>query len=258
MTKWLFTIAAILILGGVSFGQDQENDETKTGAGDFADRFFIAATSSTYLDIATSKVDMVERPFVEPDPITGNPVYVYKRVPYQTISWSIVSFGLEPRYNIREVNKNLALAVSMPISFGLGITQAENNDVGGTEGLGAIQVPLLLKLYAGNHSTLDATKDFGFSFGGGFEYNKVGLIDMSDESDSYQQEGWLLPVGTFGFHFWRGVYPFEINVKIGVGQFQEYSIDQYGSELLDDFNRPTTKRSRSSSFKITFVSLLNY
>lgn len=258
MCKASQVFAVLLCLSFSGYGQESMiTGGTKSASK--SERFFIAVTSSTYLDIVTSKVEMVPTfTGYDFDPISGQSVPRYDNVPYQSRCWSIVSIGLEPRYNLYEMDDNSALAVSVPISFGLGMTNPANFEVRGMEGIGSMQIPLLLKLYVGNHSTFNTKKDFGISIGGGFEYNKVGLIDVSGDPEPVNNKGWIMPVGTMGIHFWRGIYPFEINVKYGVSSFQEYSVDGDGNPIQNEAGAYISRKARASSFKITFVSLMNY
>lgn len=262
MTRSLIILTSIfLLIGGNVFAQSEIRNPGDNGTSkkSFEDRFFIAATTSTYLDIATSPVSIINTVVgYDPDPNTGNPIPRYSEVPYQSTSWSIFSFGFEPRYNLMEMDKNTALAVSAPMSFGFGQTVPANADVRGAEGIGAFQLPVLLKLYVGNQATYDTEKDFGISIGGGLEYNRIGLISMGTPDQNAPNKGWVHPVATLGFHFWRGLSPMELNLKYGAGGFVQYDTDLNGNPITNDGGILTTRQGRSSSFKLSFVYLLNY
>lgn len=243
------SIFALLLLAGVA-AKAQNN----TPDSDFRDRFFLGVNTSYYLDIVTTPLRITTSP-------TGNEIYdtatnqFYPEVadlPNQTTYITFFSFGLEPRYNIKEFTENLALAVSAPASVGFGVAEPANEDVKGVTGYGSFQIPVLVKLYLGSGSTYESNEDFGISAGGGFELNKVALINNSGEDPS-TAKAWIMPTVSGGIHFWRGSSPMEVNVKYGFGRLQEYSVDRYNRRLLSG-----SRTTRASSFKLSFTYLLNY
>ena len=230
--------------------------QTTVKAQDAKDRFFMAFHSSTYLDFVSSPLSF-ERVWTGNIDVNGEKIFA--DVPVQTFNLNIFSFGIEPRYNIREFDDNSAFAISAPLSLGLGQSGPMNNKVLGISGIGSFQLPILAKLYIGSGSTYKSERDFGISFGGGLEYNKVGLLRMEEISNTTpDNKGWLLPVATLGVHFWRGYNPMEINIKYGAGRVKEYYHDQYGNELRDDQNRLTQGQAKAYSFRVSISYLLNY
>jgi hypothetical protein len=220
-----------------------------------SDNFFISFSSSLYLDIVKTPLGAVKT-FVGTNP-DGSKAYAY--VPSQSTQFSSYSFGLEPRYNINKINDDAALAVSIPFSFGIGYANPSNIFVRGLTGIGSIQIPILVKLYYGNSSTYETEKDFGVSFGGGMEYNQVGLFGGSiDDKEDGVTGGFLLPVVTLGVHFWRGNSPFEVNLKYGTTKSETYRIDSNGQPLINDAGDPISRTAKGSSFKLSFLYLLNY
>lgn len=227
----------------------------KVSAQDFMDRYFMAFHSSTYLDFVSSPLRF--EPTWTGIDVEGNEIFV--DAPVQTANFNIFSFGVEPRYNVREFDENSALAVTIPLSIGLGQSSPISNKTLGVSGIGSIQIPLMAKLYIGSGSTYKSEKDFGVSFGGGLEFNKVGLLRMGEAtSGATANKGWILPVASLGVHFWRGYNPMEINIKYGTGNTQEYFRDKFGNELTDDLGRVTSGKAKSSSFRLSVSYLLNY
>jgi hypothetical protein len=223
---------------------------------DLNDRFFMAFHSSTYLDFVSSPL-RTELTWSGNVDVNGNRIFV--DAPVQSFNLNIFSFGIEPRFNIREFDDNSALAISAPISLGLGQSGPINNQVLGVSGIGAFQLPILAKLYMGSGSTYKSEKDFGISFGGGLEFNKIGILRMEEVTSSMPaNRGWVIPVATLGVHFWRGYNPMEINIKYGAGKIKEYYFDQFGNELTDDQGRVTQGEAKAYSFRLSISYLLNY
>ena len=141
--KKLALIFLSLILGMMSsYGQDE----------DFDDNFFLSMHSSFYFDYIWTplKVEYAPTGNVKPDPDNPNStIPVYAEIPFQSFTNNLVSFGLEPRYNIRKLDDNSALAISSPISIGIGqVTAPPYSDfsVGSIEGFGSIQIPVYATL----------------------------------------------------------------------------------------------------------------
>jgi hypothetical protein len=228
---------------------------------DWEKNFYLSLSTATYLDVVRSPLRMVNVvtgyiPDIN-DPDINIPIW--KEVPYQTVSWALFSIGLEPRINLKTFNENQAFAVSMPISIGVAQSAPARDDIRGTEGFGSFQIPLLAKMYFGHGSTYESEKDYGVSFGAGVEYNKVALLpNKFDEETSEGNKGWIMPVFSLGIHFWRMSNPVEINLKYGAGTPKEYFVDGYGEALRDASQNLTSRTARSSTFKLSFVYLINY
>lgn len=242
----------LLISGYTALAQEEEKR--------WEDNLYIGFTSSTYLDIVKSPLTFAER-IVGNDPDPNNPDNViprYRKVPYQSMIWNLFSIGIEPRYNLKEISDDAALAVSIPFSFGIGSSLPVMEDIGGFEGFGSIQAPLMLKYYMGNGSTYKSEKAYGVSFGAGIEYNKIGVFGVPSLDESATNKAFVLPVASLGMTMWRNNTPFEINLKYGHGRLEEYDVDFNGNPLLNQGGFPVSRITRSSSFKVTFVRLMNF
>jgi len=228
---------------------------------DFSDRFFMSFNTSTYTDFVKTPlrtVSAVVSTNPNPDDPFGPGLPVTADVPYQSWGWSLFSLGLEPRFNVYEMNKDAAVAISVPFSFGMYQVVPASSDVGGNEAFGGIQIPVIAKLYLGSSSTYDSEKDFGISLGFGMEYNKLGLVNVNGGSKNEGDNGWLMPVSSLGIHFWRGSMPMEINLKYGFGPSTDYFVNKFGDPLKDEFGNLTRSSAKASSIKLTFGYLLNY
>lgn len=250
--KKIVIISLFQIIGLFAFAQEEK---TK-----WEDNFYIGFSSSTYLDIVKSPLTFADRIVGnDPDPNDPNKVIPrYRKVPYQSMIWNLFSIGIEPRYNIKVVSNDAALAVSIPFSLGIGSSTAAMEDIGGIEGFGSFQAPLMLKYYMGNGSTYNCEKEYGISFGAGIEYNKVGMLGVPNMDDNAPNRGFVLPVASLGMTMWRNNMPFEINLKYGHGSIEEYDVDFNGNPLTNAGGFPVSRKTRSSSFKVTFVRLVNF
>lgn len=220
---------------------------------DLKSRFFLGLASSQFIDYTTSPLQIVqEQTGVDPNPADpDNPFPRYEDVPYQSASWSMLSVGLEPRFNVYEVSDDLAFAMSVPLSLGIGQSGASNDDVSGASGFGSFQADVLAKVYFGSGSTYSSESDFGVSLGGGIEYNKLALINQGNFEQKQYNKGWVMPVVSGSVHFWRGSSPLEVNLKYGFGEPRSYSRDKFGSSIA-------TRTTNAFSFKLSFIYLVNY
>ena len=239
-----------------SYGQEE----------DFNDNFFLSMHSSFYFDYIWTPLQVEYAPTgnVKPDPNNpNNTIPVYAEIPFQSFTNNLVSFGLEPRYTIRKLDDNSALAISSPISIGIGqVTAPPYSDfsVGSIEGFGSIQIPLYAKLYIGSGSTYESEKDFGISMGVGLEFNKVGLVRFDQTQTDYRgKTAFVIPVASLGFHFWRGFSPVEVNIKYGETSATYFSFDRNGDSIQDATNGKFTQaQGKGRVIRISMSQILNY
>lgn len=252
-----FVVCLALVIANLSFAQKGEITKKPDP---WEENFFLAFNTTSYLDVIKSplrEVQVVVGNDIDPnDPNKVIPRYA--KVPSQSATINFFSMGIEPRYNFKRINDDAAFAFSIPMSIGIGATSSVDESVLGTNGFGSIQIPMMLKFYLGNGSTYKSEKDYGISVGGGLEYNKLGLLNISGETEVVENKGFALGVASFGIHFWRNNSPVEINLKYGHGAYVEYDSDKYGNPLKDEFGNLISRNARSSSFRISFVTLLNY
>lgn len=251
MKKQLVLILSLLVLGSPTYAQEN----------DYNDDFFMAFHFTSYFDFIWSKLEVENAPTGNTIIVDGQEVAEYQDIPFQSFVNNVFSFGFEPRYNFHKIDDNSAFAVSSPISLGFGqvFSPPMGITVGSVEGFGSIQIPLLAKYYVGSGSTYDCDKDYGLSFGVGFEYNKVGLIrlDNTDIAGNYNK-GFVLPVASLGVHFWRGYSPVELNIKYGHGKITEFYYDKYGAAIRDNANNIISGKSRARVLRASVSYLLNY
>lgn len=224
------------------------------------DNFFLSFHSTVYFDVIWSKLYVENAPTGNIIIVDGKEVPEYKEIPFQSFTYNIFSFGLEPRYNIKTFDENSALAISSPISLGLGQVTAppSDNAIGSIEGFGSLQIPLFAKLYVGSGSTYDCEKDYGVSFGFGFEYNKLGLIRLDGgEPAGPLNKGFVIPAASLGIHFWRGINPVEVNIKYAEGASKEYHFDKYGDPIMSSSGL-SSGVGKARSFRMSISYILNY
>ncbi|MFY0643308.1 MAG: hypothetical protein JXR19_02460 [Bacteroidia bacterium] len=220
----------------------------------FKDKFFIGFVSSYYIDFVSSPLSLIDVSRMIDDGAGGFIQTTDTAVPFQSRFLSFVSIGVEPRYNLLEFEDNMALALAMPATIGLGQSFEQNDDVLGARGFGNFQVPLMLKFYLGTNATYRSTDNFGFSAGAGFELNKVALVSTDDiQAIKDANKAWIMPVFSASLHFWRGNSPIEINFKYGRGELRSYNTNYTGFPLQDG-----ERFTRANSIKLSFIYLLNY
>lgn len=249
---FLFTIAVFIASGLMA---QEDGSETKTSSDKNAQKFFIAFSTSTYTDVIISPIKFHRTATGNTDP-QGNPTFA--DIPFQSMQYNIISLGLEPRYNLKEFDENTSLTLAAPVSFGIGVTApVDDLSVKGSSGFGSFQVPVMVKLFRGNGSTYQTVKDFGFNIGAGMEFNKIGLINLSGETDRFNKP-FVFPCVTAGVLFMRGDSPLEINFKYGFGTFRTQEVNGQGDPLLDNNGLPYQRRARGQSIKLSFTYLMNY
>ena len=253
-----FTLLFSIFLG---FGQvydnedDEENKEydTKSDFFDYKKRLYLGLNNSFYVDFITSPVGTFQIEYAEP----GGGVR-YEDAAVQSRYLSYFTIGIEPRYNLVDFKKNLALAMSAQIAAGFGSTYAASEYAASAEGFGNFQIPVMLRLYYGASATQAAQDDFGVNIGAGYELNKIGVLNFGENRNRDKnsdapppQQAWIMPAVALGVHFYRGSSPMEVNLKYGFGPIQNQEIDNFGNPI------PGRRTTRANSIKLSFTYLLD-
>lgn len=246
-----FTLLLSIFLG---FGQvydnedDEENKEydTKSDFFDYKKRLYLGLNNSFYVDFITSPVGTFQIEYAEP----GGGVR-YEDAAVQSRYLSYFTIGIEPRYNLVDFKKNLALAVSAQIAAGFGSTYAASEYAASAEGFGNFQIPVMLRLYYGASATHAAQDDFGVNIGAGYELNKIGVLNFGEDRNPDLNRAWIMPTVALGVHFYRGSSPMEVNLKYGFGPIQNQKIDNFGQPILG------RRKTRANSIKLSFTYLLD-
>ena len=199
-----FTLLLSIFLG---FGQvydnedDEENKEydTKSDFFDYKKRLYLGLNNSFYVDFITSPVGTFQIEYAEP----GGGVR-YEDAAVQSRYLSYFTIGIEPRYNLVDFKKNLALAMSAQIAAGFGSTYAASEYAASAEGFGNFQIPVMLRLYYGASATQAAQDDFGVNIGAGYELNKIGVLNFGENKNPDKNRAWIMPAVALGVHFYRG------------------------------------------------------
>jgi hypothetical protein len=256
MKKLLVFACAVLVLNSNLFAQYEEIESpAPVEKSDFKKNFYLALSTSTYMDMLVTPLRYYYTATGNTDAL-GNPTYA--NIPFQSMQYNIVTLGLEPRYNLKDFNEDMALAITAPVSFGIGVTgPVDDTKVKGTNGFGSIQVPIMMRIYTGNGSTYSTMKNFGFNFGGGIEFNKIGLINFTGESNQFNK-AFVLPVLTAGVTFMRGDSPMEVNFKYGFGPMKNQDVNNQGDPLTDNTGIPYRRTTRGQTLKLSFIYLMNY
>ena len=107
MRRFWIVLSVLMIASGIKAqSQIREN-------------LFFGLVSSFYIDFISSPVQFVDNSRLIGDSIRTPDTMV----PYQTRYLSFFSIGIEPRYNLFELGDNFSVAISSPITFGLGQAQ---------------------------------------------------------------------------------------------------------------------------------------
>lgn len=248
--KRFLALISLVAIALISFAQKSNESDQNS----IKDKLFIGFVTSYYLDFVSSPLKIIDMSRQLPDGSGGFIQTPDTAVPFQTRYISFISLGFEPRLNILEFDKEMALGIAMPITIGFGQAFPHNQDVAGAKGFGNIQVPILARMYFGTNSTYESTSELGISAGAGFEYNKLAIINTDgDNRIKDANRGWIMPTFSASVHFWRGSSPLEVNFKYGVGNIGSYRTNSQGSPLPDG-----ERITRANSIKLSLNYLLDY
>ncbi len=258
MTKTI--LLSLFLLGFFQVSAQTEQDSTNTGydliysTKPVRGERFINRTSHFYFpvsffsDITTSPMEMHHAPTGEVDS-EGNEVY--DNLPFQHLQWNLVTVGLGYRFNLKEINENLAFAIRGDVNLGLGgNSEVYGND--STQIYFSIQAPILFQYYFGNTATFQSNKTRGFTVGLGVEINKLGL--GADESIYPNNQSFIQPCGSLGFTYVKenkrgNQVSREFNIKGGMGPVTRTNVDGQGQPLTDK----SQQTARSFSIKLSVL-----
>ncbi len=140
-----------------------------------------------------------------------------------------LNFGLGPKIWVGGNNFSIAFEAVANIGlFGL--------DLNDFKGLGMASFPLMAHLNFGGTSGLDKEGKFGFTIGGGIQYNKTELFFQSGGSKELGVERDLFPtyIGEVGYGF--GMSGFVLNPYIRFGYHPDNSANSFNLGVRFDFN----------------------
>ncbi len=242
----LFSILFFLVLENLASDAGRKNSGAK----------FIPKRNCIFFSVSFSPLsELVISPIRFYDTPTGTDVWgkpYSASIPYQAYQYNIVSVGLEPRVNLMEFGNNEAIAITAPVSFGIGTSaNAKPAFVKGSPGFGSIQVPLIAKLFFGCGATRLSKKKFGTCFGAGFEFNQIGINKTVGER--HTNKPFYLPCLTTGIIFKKSKRWLEINFKYGFGRRVTQEIDADGEGIMDNDGNTSQRNSRARSIKFTLL-----
>lgn len=180
-------------------------------------------------EFTTENIDGVEYNFYHQDQGTG-----------------IVSISLNYRYNLLEAGDEFAIGLNAQPLLGISIFAQ-------SEGVGHFNLPLFASLDFGAGSTYNSTANLGGFIGAGFEYYNAPVFGsgiVGPEGDDFETDNsWTQPMVSGGIRYWgkKGNHCREISIKYGWGK-------DIGSKYEDE----SFEFKRSNTFRLAFVTFLNY
>jgi hypothetical protein len=174
----------------------------------------------------------------------------YNRV----VGLSYFTFIYHYRYNINEMNENMALSVGTFPSIGL--AQMTSSD--GTAiplGYGCFNLPVMAGLEFGAAATQTSNQPVGFFMGAGYEFNAAPLVYTHTKDNRYIKTKWVNPCVSIGFRYERNM-SFgslqELNLKVGMGLTT--------TELKEPNNMGNAYFTipRTFTFRLSYLTYLNY
>ena len=160
---------------------------------------------------------------------------------YTNVSYSMLTLGLEMKYNLVEFSPESALSISTGPSFGA-------MNMGGSDmtSFGNLKVPVYVQYDFGTLSTYGAVSKFGFGIGAGYEYNVLGVFT---DTESVQMSTFSL---RGGFRYYNNAYAArEIAVKFGFPTKVEY-------EEFEIIEEPKTYEHNVTTVQLSFILYWNY
>ena len=215
---------------------------------DWKARLHTGISNSFFIDYITSPLGYIDVDYTDPN----SQVKYTQEGAIQTSYISQYTIGFVPRYNLFQLKKNMALAVSAPLAIGFGNASPSTPNVLGSNAFGNFQLPLLFSFFYGAESTFDAEDRVGFNLGCGLEFNKIGVVHLGTiHQDNMLNRAWFMPTVSGGIQFYKGRSSVEVNIKYGFGKIQDQLVDQYGNRLSGG-----RRLTRASSLKLSAIYFL--
>lgn len=171
---------------------------------------------------------------------------------YQHLQLNYTTLLGNGRMNIVPLGSSSSISIAAVPSIGFGMAY-EVFDGGSWYSLGA-SIPAFIEFNYGNASQYNATQDFGFVLGVGYEYNIYPLIaypvsETHLEVQEFQKQ-WKQPVFELGLRYYnKKNRAKEINFKLGYG-------DKGKDFIIFGGNTETSKQAMS--FRVSFIRFFNY
>ncbi|NNF33485.1 MAG: hypothetical protein HKN68_05220 [Saprospiraceae bacterium] len=131
------------------------------------------------------------------------------------------------------------LSLSLETTANWGIFGLDVNDY---KGLGMVSFPMLAHLNFGGLSGLDKEGKFGFTVGGGIQYNKTELyyLNGGDKEIGVTRDFFKTYVGEIGYGF--GMSGFTLHAYVRYGYNPDNSANSFNFGIRYDFNLPKLKQ----------------
>ena len=139
------------------------------------------------------------------------------------------NFGIGPKLWLGGNDVSIAVeAVANIALFGL--------DINDFKGLGMASFPLMAHINFGGTTGLDKEGKFGFTIGGGIQYNRTELLFLSGGAKDKGIERELFPtyIGEIGYGF--GMSGFVLNPYLRLGYHPDNSANSFNLGVRFDFN----------------------
>jgi len=158
---------------------------------------------------------------------------------------SLATLSLEMKYNVHELNSDMAISVASSPALGLmSFTEGDGN-------IGHYRIPIMAQFDWGNLSTFESLKDFGVGFGIGYQFASYGIF--GDQS-ALSANGL---VSRLGFRYFnRNNAAREIAIKYEFPREVEQDIEIF-NPVTNDIESVTTSYDLSS-VSLSFILYFNY
>lgn len=166
---------------------------------------------------------------------------------------SIIYFGLDNHFTLKEFNKEKSLSLNVYPTIGLGFSLNRFLN---------LTVPVMLCYNVGAVSTYKSKRDGGVSLGIGAEYINPGVFKISetdiwsegDERMGYKKSAsaFIQPCASIGLRYYtRGDHAQELNLKFGYHSEKPY-------DMYKEMPASENKSNGSFWFRLSMVNYIRY